>query len=76
AAATLLKSGGRVSRLEHTGLPLGILPQVGFAHSRDTLSEGDVLLILAKSHGAWQLVQGQRLPFDERAEVSCAFSLI
>lgn len=47
AAATLLKSGTRVSRLEHTGLPLGILPEVGFAHSRDTLSEGDVLLMVS-----------------------------
>ena len=47
AAATLLKSGGRVSRSEHTGLPLGILPEVGFAHSRDTLSEGDLLLMVS-----------------------------
>ena len=47
AVATLLKSGGRVSRLEYTGLPLGILPEVGFAHSRDTLSEGDVLLMVS-----------------------------
>ncbi len=47
AAATVLRSGGRVSRLEHTGLPLGILPEVGFAHSRDTLSEGDVLLMVS-----------------------------
>lgn len=47
AAATLLKSGGRVSRLEHTGLPLGILPEVGFAHSRDTLSQGDILLMVS-----------------------------
>ena len=47
AASTILKSGGRVSRLEHTGLPLGILPEVGFAHSRDTLSEGDVLLMVS-----------------------------
>ena len=47
AAATLLRSGGRVSRLEHTGLPVGILPEVQFAHSRDTLSEGDVLLMVS-----------------------------
>lgn len=47
AAATLLRSGTRVSRLEHTGLPLGILPEVGFAYSRDTLSEGDVLLMIS-----------------------------
>lgn len=47
AAATLLRSGGRVSRLEHTGLPVGILPEVQFAHSRDTLSEGDILLMVS-----------------------------
>lgn len=47
AAPTLLKSGGRVSRLEHTGLPMGILPEVGFAHSRDTLSAGDILVMVS-----------------------------
>ena len=47
AAATLLRSGERVSRLERTGLPLGILPQVRFERSRDTLSEGDVLLMVS-----------------------------
>ena len=38
------------------------------------LREGDVLLILAKSHGAWQLVQGRQLPFEERAHVKDAFA--
>ncbi|MBR2319885.1 MAG: SpoIIE family protein phosphatase [Clostridia bacterium] len=47
ATATLLRSGKRVSRLENTGLPVGILPQVQFAHSRDTLSEGDILLMIS-----------------------------
>ncbi len=47
AAATLLRSRGRVSRLENTGLPVGILPHVQFAHSRDTLSEGDILLMVS-----------------------------
>ena len=47
AAATLLRSGRRVSRLENTGLPVGILPQVQFAHSRDTLSDGDILLMIS-----------------------------
>ena len=46
-AATLLRSGTRVSRLEQTGLPLGILPKVRFEHSKDTLSEGDVLLMVS-----------------------------
>ena len=47
AAATLLRSGGRVSRMENTGLPVGILPEVRFAHSQDTLSEGDILLMVS-----------------------------
>ena len=47
AAATLLRSGGRVSRMEHTGLPVGILPEVRFAHSHDTLGEGDILLMVS-----------------------------
>lgn len=47
AAATLLRSGRRISRLENTGLPVGILPQVQFAHSRDTLSDGDILLMIS-----------------------------
>lgn len=47
AATTLLCSQGRVSRLESTSLPVGILPEVTFAHSHDTLSEGDVLVMLS-----------------------------
>ena len=47
AAATLLRSGSRVSRLENAGLPVGILPEVTFAHNGDTLSEGDVLLLVS-----------------------------
>ncbi len=47
AAVTLLRSGGRVSRLDRPGLPLGILPQVAFEHSHDTLSHGDILLMVS-----------------------------
>ena len=47
AATTLLRSKGRVSRLENAGLPVGILPRVRFAHGEDTLSEGDVLLMVS-----------------------------
>ena len=47
AATTLLRSKGRISRLENTGLPVGILPDIRFAHTRDTLSEGDVLLLVS-----------------------------
>ncbi len=37
---------------------------------------GDVLLILAKSHGAGQLVRGCYLPFDERDAVSAALAYV
>ncbi len=47
AASTLLCSGGRVSRLERTSLPLGILPDIAFEHSADWLHDGDVLVLLS-----------------------------
>lgn len=47
AATTLLCSNGRVSRLDRPGLPVGILSEVAFEHSRDTLSHGDVLLMVS-----------------------------
>ena len=47
AAATLLCSGGRLSRLDRPGLPIGILSAVDFEHSHDTLSHGDVLVMVS-----------------------------
>ena len=47
AASSLLRCGGRVSRLDNAGLPVGILPEVRFAHSRDQLQVGDVLLMVS-----------------------------
>lgn len=47
AASTLLCSGRRVSRLERTSLPLGILTDVHFEHCADWLADGDVLLMLS-----------------------------
>lgn len=47
AAVTLLRSGGRVSRLDNPGLPVGILPGVRFEHSQDHLAEGDLLLMVS-----------------------------
>lgn len=47
AAVSLLCSGGRVSRLDRPGLPVGILPEVELTHSHDTLSPGDVLLLVS-----------------------------
>lgn len=47
AAATLLYSGGRVSRLERPSLPIGILSDVHFDHSTDWLCDGDILVMLS-----------------------------
>ncbi len=47
AAASLLRSGGRVSRIERSSLPLGILRDVNFERSGDTLSDGDILLLFS-----------------------------
>ncbi|MBO5797987.1 MAG: SpoIIE family protein phosphatase, partial [Clostridia bacterium] len=47
AAVSLLRSGGRVSRIEQSSLPLGILREVSFAHSTDTLTGGDILLLFS-----------------------------
>ena len=47
AAPTFLRSQGRVSRLDKSGLPVGILPQVTFEQAQDTLSAGDVLLMVS-----------------------------
>lgn len=47
AAVTLLRSGGRVSRLDRSSLPIGILPDIRFEHSHDLLSDGDVLLLVS-----------------------------
>lgn len=47
AAASLLRSRGRVSRIEQTSLPVGILKEVRFAEYRDRLADGDVLLLVS-----------------------------
>ena len=46
-AASLLKSGGRVSRIEAPSLPIGILRETGFATHSDTLTDGDILLMMS-----------------------------
>ena len=47
AAPSLLCSRGRVSRLERSSLPMGILRDIGFEKQTDTLADGDVLLMLS-----------------------------
>ncbi len=51
ASASLLRSKGRISRLERPSLPLGILPDAAFSHSHDWLAVGDILLLC--SDGAY-----------------------
>lgn len=45
--ASLLRSGGRISRLERPSLPIGILPDVPFECSHDWLAAGDILLLMS-----------------------------
>lgn len=47
AATTLLRSQGRISRLDRPGLPVGILPDPKFEQSHDRLAEGDILLMVS-----------------------------
>lgn len=47
AAPSLLRSGGRVSRLEQPSLPVGILPDVRFEHMHDWLAAEDILLLVS-----------------------------
>ncbi|MBR3289809.1 MAG: SpoIIE family protein phosphatase [Clostridia bacterium] len=47
AAPSLLCSHGRVSRMERSSLPMGILRDIGFEKQTDTLADGDVLLMLS-----------------------------
>ncbi|MEG1820230.1 MAG: SpoIIE family protein phosphatase [Oscillospiraceae bacterium] len=51
AAATLVKHGKKISKLEKVALPIGILQEVEFSHSTATLNDGDVILM--SSDGAW-----------------------
>ncbi len=47
AAVSLLRSMGRVSRIERSSLPIGILKDVHFERSHDTLVDGDILLLMS-----------------------------
>lgn len=47
AAASLLRSMGRVSRMEQASLPIGILRDAAFARSHDTLVNGDIFLLMS-----------------------------
>ena len=66
AAATLVKHGKKISKLEKVALPIGILREVEFTHSSATLTEGDVVLM--SSDGVWiedgQFISQQLKSFD------------
>lgn len=47
AASSLLKSGGRISRIEAPSLPIGILQDAEFAHHTDALADGDTVLMMS-----------------------------
>ncbi|MBQ7038578.1 MAG: SpoIIE family protein phosphatase [Clostridia bacterium] len=47
AGASLLYSKGRVSRIEESSLPLGILRELTFARTHDRLVEGDILVTMS-----------------------------
>ncbi len=45
ASVSLLRSKGIVSRMERSSLPVGILRDIAFERSQDTLVDGDILLL-------------------------------
>ncbi len=47
AGASLLYSKGRVSRVEESSLPLGILRELTFARTHDRLVDGDILITMS-----------------------------
>ncbi len=47
AAASLLLSKGRVSRMERSSLPVGILRDITFERCKDTLVDGDLVLLMS-----------------------------
>ncbi|MGI6265201.1 MAG: SpoIIE family protein phosphatase [Acutalibacteraceae bacterium] len=47
AAASLLRSMGRVSRMEPASMPLGILRETAFARTHDTLVKGDIFVMMS-----------------------------
>ncbi len=47
AGVSLLYSKGRISRLDESSLPLGILHELTFARTNDRLVDGDILLLMS-----------------------------
>ncbi len=68
AATSLLLSGGRVSRVEPSSLPLGILREVTFARSDDQLASGDVLLLFSDGAVSESIAAAEEILRDYDAE--------
>jgi len=68
AATSLLLSGGRVSRVEPSSLPLGILREVTFARSEDQLASGDVLLLFSDGAVSESIAAAEEILRDYDAE--------
>lgn len=70
AAVSLLRSGGRVSRIERSSLPLGILRDVGFEQSEDTLVGGDILLLFSDGAVSEGIAAAEEIlrDFDDRGD--------
>ncbi len=47
AGVSLLYSRGRVSRIDESSLPLGILRELNFARTTDRLADGDILIMMS-----------------------------
>ena len=70
AGASLLYSKGRISRIEDSSLPLGILRDLTFAQTRDRLVEGDMLIVMSDgvSNGGLDWVEEVVKIFDPHTD--------
>lgn len=47
AALTFIRKSGDMYRVETPSLPVGILPEIEFTYTEDTLSEGDIIVMVS-----------------------------
>ena len=69
AAPSLLCSMGRVSRIERSSLPVGILRDIAAERSEDTLVDGDLLVMLSDGAmaGGLEWIEEKLRAFDPKA---------
>lgn len=74
AAPSFLRSMGRVSRIEKSSLPVGILRDIVFERTEDRLVDGDVLLVLSDgvlSEGLeWVEEELKKYPGDDMQQLA------